>query len=299
MPVTRDYETTEVSGDITPTSGTVTTSLIINWANVPALLAEVFPPSSAVTPFAAELDPYFGIFRANRLTFKNLSNLTTNLTGTGVANFGKARVTITYSSVQIEPPQDQDEADADGDPVPFLTHSLGIGGEYITFGTENQLYWKPGSGARVAGTQGIDAGFPITQIEHQIHWHRVLRPPFDAIRFRTGKINRTAMKFATGTAKPGTMLFLGAEMSRDIMSDGARAWDVTYRFSERTYSNSSKIEDWKFDDAISNGNNDITDEYITWNHFWDDENSEFRVLWDANNNPMFETAVMSALFEQD
>lgn len=289
MPVTRDYETTEVSGDITPTSGTVTTSLIINWANVPALLAEVFPPSSAVTPFAAELDPYFGIFRANRLTFKNLSNLTTNLTGTGVANFGKARVTITYSSVQIEPPQDQGEADADGDPVPFLTHSLGIGGEYITFGTENQLYWGA-TGIAVAAVQGIDAGFPITQTEHQIHWHRVVSPPFQAIRDLMGKINQTELTFATGTIRKGTLLFLGAEMSRDIMSDGTRAWDVTYRFSERNYTNSDRIAGWQLNSALQNGDTSTTTEYITWNHFWNDEDAFFDVLWDSNSKPVFEAS---------
>lgn len=298
MPVTRDYETQEVSGDITPTSGTVTTSMIIAWSSVPALLAEVFPPSSAVTPFAAELDPYFGIFRANRLTFKNLSNRTTNLTGTGVANFDKARVTITYSSVQIEPPQDQDEADADGDPVPFLTHSIGIGGEYITFGQENELYWKLAT-QKNGPSLGVDAGFPIVQLEHQIHWHRVLNPPFEAIRNRTGKINQTAMNFATGTAKPGTMLFLGAELSRDIMSDGTRAWDVTYRFSERAFSSSARISTWKYDDALNNNNTDTTDDYITWNHFWNDKESLFQVLWDKNDNTMFETAIMDPLFEQE
>lgn len=237
MAVTRQIQT-NLSGSVTPTTGQVKISEVIDWTDVPARLAEIFGPTTGTGIVATELDPLFGLWRAQNVEFKPLRNQKMSDTVAGASAgdpimpvFTEAELNITYSSIEQESPTSQDEADQDGegDPVPFLTHSWSIGGDFITM-DDTSMYWSLGASAK--GT-GIAANKIIPSIEHSINWKRVLNPPFGEIRNSLGKVNSKNMTFSTGLIYPECLLFNGAEMSRDIMSDGTRAWDVTYRFSER------------------------------------------------------------------
>lgn len=239
MAVSREILTTDISGTVTPTSGQMTLSEHINWSDVPARLQEIFAPTTGSGIFATELDPYFGLWRAQSVTFKpRTPRMDADVTvqsesGDDVVlpSFDKAILDITYSSLEQQSPTSQDDADQDGegDPVPFLTHSWSIGGDFITM-DDTAMFWSSGDSAKATG---IAANKIIPTIEHSINWKRVLYPPFNAIRECLGKVNSRTMTFSTGRIYPECLLFNGAELSRDIMSDGARAWDLTYRFSER------------------------------------------------------------------
>ena len=236
MPVSRDIET-NISGQVTATTANVRIQETIDWGDVPARLSEIFGPTTSSGVVATELDPLFGLWRAQSVDFKPKSKkMTDTVAGASAGDptmplFEYADLTITYSTLEQESPTSQSDADQDGegDPVPFLTHNWSIGGDFITM-DDTEMFWSQGGSAK--GT-GIAANKIIPSIEHSINWKRVLNPPFAQIRNCMGKINSKKMTFSTGIIWPETLLFNGAEMSRDIMSDGTRAWDVTYRFSER------------------------------------------------------------------
>lgn len=241
MAVTRKI-LAEIRGNISTTSGTITIKEQIAWTDLAERLGEIFGPSLSTGIVATELDPALAIYRAQSAEFESFTNNVTSTVpgasaedgitdGGGFPVFEYAHLTIQYSSLEQQSPSDQNEADqdGDGDPVPFLTHSWSIGGDFITLDNA-KMFWSSGTSAEATG---IAANKIIPTIEHSINWKRVLNPPFDEIRNCLGKVNEKKMTFATGTIYPECLLFNGAEMSRDIMSDGTRAWDVTYRFSER------------------------------------------------------------------
>ena len=83
------------------------------------------------------------------------------------------------------------------------------------------------------------------------------------IRNLTGKVNNSLFSFSTGKIPPETLLFLGAELKRDIMSNGVRAWELTYHFSERQVDSelSCKVGGQVVENSDIGG----------WNHFWRQE----------------------------
>lgn len=241
MAVTRKI-LANVRGNITPTTGTITIQEQIAWTDLAERLGEIFGPTLPTGIVASELDPALAIYRAQSVEFQSFTDKAVSTVngasdeagitaGGGFPVFEFAHLTIQYSANEQQSPASQDEADqdGDGDPVPFLTHSWGIGGDFVTM-DNSKMYWSSGDSAQATG---IAANKIIPTIEHSINWKRVLNPPFDELRNCLGKVNEKKMTFATGTIYPEGLLFNGAEMSRDIMSDGTRAWDVTYRFSER------------------------------------------------------------------
>lgn len=179
------------------------------------------------------------------------------------------RVTIDYETMQADTHQGDD-------PQLLLSHRWAIGGEFLTVDSKG-LEWSDGGSVN----EDVKAGIVIPTIEHQITWMRVERPPFDVMRDRIGTVNDALVKFKTGEIYPETLVFLGAELNRDILTSGALAWQVGYHFSER------RVKALTINDALTTAaacaaNDGIWNETTSkcaipevggWNHFYRSESA--------------------------
>lgn len=137
--------------------------------------------------------------------------------------------TYGYAEVRIEYETPRWQPDQGNDPTKLLTHRWAAGGQFMTVDSAG-LAW--GDGAPL-GVDEAWAGFVIPTIEHMITWEQVRKPPFSTIRSLIGSVNSGSLEFTTGVIPPETLLFMGGELQRDVLSDGAAGWRVQYRFSER------------------------------------------------------------------
>lgn len=291
MPVRRFPLGGYPTGQIEPTRGSVTFGYGIYGADLHDFLYEVMPANGGST----EADPWGGGYRASSVSFEpflgdkqpfrpdadiTLSDLYDHSVNSERPTM---RAIVTYSSVQ----RDLTPSAKELDPVTNLTHSISIGGEYITLDDEAKLAWYRADGSTtMVGTgwesvkKGLQAGFPVCTQEHTVQWHRVVSPPFQAIIERIGSVNSDAVQYKTLTYPPETVLFLGAEMSHDILSNGSRAWNVTYRFSCRI------LEAYRVADLSKLTYNSVS--YGGWNHFFNPSTGYFAILHVVNGPSIFE-----------
>jgi hypothetical protein len=236
MTVTRNILSPGISGEINSAGGSFEVVEQIPWADTIPRLREIFPLSTSSAIGLPEIDPFFGIYRASSVKMraqgqepKQIGKNIGFSAGVKIPVYDHNIFTITYSSIENSY---SDGEDRSNDPVPFLSHSWSAGGEVITM--ENaDMTWTGGDKAR-AHAAASNANFIVPTIEHSITWHRVMSPPFAAIRTAMGKVNENTMDLDTGVnIWPETLLFLGAELSRDFLTDGSRVWQVVYKFSER------------------------------------------------------------------
>jgi hypothetical protein len=231
----------------------------IPWSDVDAILTELFPVAGQSTlafPGRPQL-------KASRIRIEPLAKSSdktttssgdTNLSTLNEYNF--AEVTIDYEAdANTEggsgDPSDPNDPNDPNDPVELLSHRWSIGGEFLTVPSTGWVWNFDGADV----DRELSLGIMVPTIEHQITWPRVQNPPFTAIRNCVGRINSVPITFSTGTVIEETLLFLGADMQREILSSGALAWEMSYRFSER------KVDAGDFgltSDANSGG----------WNHFY-------------------------------
>jgi len=205
----------------------------IPWSSIPDLLDELFPFGSVISAS----HPSFPIMRARSLHVepfsgnneKPISPSSSDLALSSVNAYASAKATIDYEYSPSFSEEDPEDPQQNPDPVTLLSHRWSIGGEFLAI-PPTGFEWCDGG---EVDPEQINVGILIPTIEHQISWPRVQYPPFSTIRSSIGKCNTTAISFATGTILPETLLFLGADLQRDILSTGALAWQVTYRFSER------------------------------------------------------------------
>jgi len=237
MTVVRNIMSPGISGEINPTGGSFEVIERIAWADTIARIREIFPLSTSSSIGLPEVDPFFGTYRASSIRMraqgaepKQIGKNIGFTAGVQIPVYDYNVFTITYSSAENTYPDSSDSST--NDPVPFLSHSWSAGGEVVTM-ENTDMQWSGGAKAK-AHAAASNANFIVPTIEHSITWHRVKTPPFEAIRSALGKVNETTMDFDTGVnIWPETLLFLGAELNRDILTDGTRAWQVVYKFSER------------------------------------------------------------------
>ena len=181
-----------------------------------------FPGIGQLYIESVDIEPF-----GNRIT-----NTDTTQDFTQVNTYEKGKVTVKYATLTYQTSSsDQNAQQLNNDPVPFLEHRWSAGGEFLT--VEKQVFvYSLNTSLNV--TQEVQPGIFIPTTEHQISWARVLNPPFDAIRLCRGTVNDAPFTLTTGTAAIETLLFLGADLEREVMTDGTRAWKVTYRFSEKS-----------------------------------------------------------------
>lgn len=230
---------------------------IIAWSDIDALIADVFPPTInagiVVEQGAGVAFPGKDFLRADAIEFVAHFGDDDPIQGPDVtqdfdtlATYTSALATITYTTRRFA--QEEDE-----DPVLFLRHRWSIGGEFLSIGGESAI-WKLDSEV----TADTEPAIFVPTIEHEITWPRVTSPPFTTIRDRFGKVNDAPFTFVTGTAATETLAFVGAEIQREVLSDGTRAWELTYRFSER------RVVSLDEDPTLSGPTPGVGG----WNHYW-------------------------------
>ena len=242
--------------DVQPDGAAAERRGLTDWQNLDALVSEVFPPSASSGGTLGQLAgaPFPGRphLRAESIRIQPFGdriigpNTTQDFASS--AAYEQAVFTVRYATPKAA--QSDEESNNEGDPVPFLRHRWSVGGEFLSL---------PASGLEWAALsdvvpEDINAGIFVPTIEHQITMPRVTQPPFTAIRDRIGTVNAAAVTFSTGVIDPETLLFLGAELEREVMSDGVRAWQLSYRFSERR--------------VYPQDQNAQTAGFGGWNHYW-------------------------------
>lgn len=146
--------------------------------------------------------------------------------------FEWAKVRIEYESPRY------DSGNSGGDPQPLLSHQWTAESQAITLSVDDSvrgqkfyLKWPDGKEC------GQEASKYIGLIGHQMTWPQVQSPPFSVIRDRIGCVNNAVMNFSTGDIAAETLLFLGADLKRDIIGVGSTVqtlgWEIVYKFSER------------------------------------------------------------------
>ncbi|MGE3316620.1 MAG: hypothetical protein AB7O26_16000 [Planctomycetaceae bacterium] len=266
---------------------------LIAWGELDEHVAEIFPPSetegTAIGQGAGAPFPGRPYLRADSIRIQPFGD---RIIGpddsqefTSAPEYAQAVLTVRYATPKDA--QSEDESNDEGDPAPFLRHRWSVGGEFLSLPASG-LEWAESSDVV---PEDINAGIFVPTIEHEIRMPRVTAPPFSAIRDRIGTVNSTAISFSTGAIDPETLLFLGAEMEREVMSDGSRAWNVSYRFSERrVYPQDQDPE------AVGSGG---------WNHCWLGGNTDggwFRLLRknsSGSDQNLFRKTSFSELFQPE
>ena len=161
---------------------------------------------------------------------------------------------------------------------PYFSHNWSAGGEVFTV-AESGLAWDSiyygfsssgttlGSspnvasfdskgigvlrGVRPAQSDKLTPRLLVPHIEHQITWHRVVRPPYTAIRRCLGKVNGPklsssgipvvvngvaddgSLMLRTGKVPKECMLLGGVQINRIVLVDGNWSFEIVYKMSER------------------------------------------------------------------
>ena len=161
----------------------------------------------------------------------------------------------TSSSGPVGPAPTTDSGAA-GEATTFVSHSVTMGGEFMSWPNAALQYGSPDVPltSREGGMSSEDVktvpedqmvGVIMPTIEHSITWHFCPFPNWKAIRRMIGHVN--AYWFCG--CPPETMLFVGCEASRETTNTGIRAWSLTMKFAERNI-------------------HQVRQEYpIGWNHF--------------------------------
>jgi hypothetical protein len=164
------------------------------------------------------------------------------------------RMTVNYKTPTNDEKKEDNNDEGEQDETTTFEHRMEIGGEFLTMPARN-WHWESD------GIQVVDDDIPIGKIlctiEHEFHWPRVFYPPMSAIRSTIGKLNQ--FPFAGAAAE--TLLFLGVSMSRIVTAKRVKAWDVTYKMSERAVQ----------EDTSVGGT-------ITWNHFYRPDQNKWDIL---------------------
>ena len=160
----------------------------------------------------------------------------------------------------------------------FLTYRMDFGGEYVRLPGET-MHWS--SDASIPVPPDAAATIRVPVIEHHVTWHRVVSPPWAAIRSCTGALNDAAFLGAS----PETVLFDGAIADKRFIRLGALkqpefGWRITYVFREK---------------AIHVGENTYG-----WNHrhrALPQDNPGWDTLVDGQGNRLYGTADFNTLFQ--
>jgi hypothetical protein len=163
----------------------------------------------------------------------------------------------------------------------LLSYRMDFGGEYVTLPGQS-LHWQSDSSLPVTPDAVPTVRVPIT--EHHVIWHRVLSPPWEAIRACVGCVN--AGDFLGAAAE--TLLCDGAKADRqfaglDESGQPQFGWRMTYIFREKAV----KILG---DDAAVYG----------WNHSYralPPASGAWDRLVDADGNALYGVADFHTLFQ--
>jgi len=140
---------------------------------------------------------------------------------------GFAKVTVSY---ELLVPSDREDLPA-VEQGTILTYRQQPGGETMVL-PGHALAWAGAAEAPVPPEAVPPIHVPV--VEHHFTWHRVVRPPWEAIRQCMGTVNEAAFMGAAAA----TVLFAGATAERefirfDELANPALAWWIGYLFREK------------------------------------------------------------------
>jgi len=171
----------------------------------------------------------------------------------------------------------------------FMSYRMYFGGEYEDLSGDS-LSWASGildpiTGERVAVPPDAVPTFRVPITEHHVTWHRVVNPPWAAIRQTAGCVNAAAFLGAPAE----TVLFDGAKAKKEFIGiDSLQypqfGWRIEYVFREKVVKIMQKEAD-----PLSYG----------WNHRYRSlpaENPGWDRLVDAAGNARYRTADFNPLF---
>jgi hypothetical protein len=139
---------------------------------------------------------------------------------------GFAKVTVKYQTVTSSALA----AVPDVVPLTYLTYRMELQYETVTY-PGGDLYWPGNPQATFPTAAQGTLLLPVTH--HRLTWHRVLNPPWTAIRQTSGTWNNAAFLGAAA----GTLLFDGATAEREFLSlsdlnEPEFGWNIEYSFRE-------------------------------------------------------------------
>ncbi len=155
-------------------------------------------------------------------------------------------------------------------------------GTYLTFDTDLALesvatpgrtwQWDDGSGDPLPAD--VRPKLIVPTGAFWLTWHRVMLPPWDAIRDLRGHVNQST--FVGSPAE--TVMFCGARIHRQFqfLEDGG-FWRIELLFNERTV-------------PLASGTGG-------WNHMYKDDGGGWEAVKDAANDPPHPTGDFSSLFQ--
>ena len=247
-----NWDELDVQFDIKPLESKATRKGLISWEQIQNVISTVFPVPISQGAIQTEgvgiALPGFEYLRADAIHFQpqvpRVNNTDVSYNFDVLNTYENAEVTITYITPKysLAGLEGQNGQPYNPDPVKLLEHRWSIGAEFLTIPPTTGLTWWASSDPV---SDEVLIGKRIPTIEHQLTWPYVLYPPFAAMRSCIGKTNSSQLNFQTGVIAPGTLLFVGAELQRQVLSNGIRAWNVGYRFSEKNIrSDDGTVQGW-------------------------------------------------------
>ena len=178
-----------------------------------------YPDKPHVVAIRVRCEPF-----ADDVTPQALSELTEGLNRYN----GFAKVTVSYELLAPSDRQDLPTIEQGT----FLTYRQQPGGETMVL-PGHALAWA-GAAAVPVPPEAVPA-LHVPIVEHHFTWHRVVNPPWEAIRLCVGTVNDAALMDAAAS----TVLFIGATAERefirfDDLADSALGWRIGYIFREKS-----------------------------------------------------------------
>ncbi|MCG8586905.1 MAG: hypothetical protein MI757_19550 [Pirellulales bacterium] len=197
------------------------------------------------------------------------SEVSTLSSGTNRYPDAGAKVTVRYQNLFDS--DNTPRADLPGVPEgTYLTYEADLSAETIS--TPGRAWqWDDGSDEPLP--PDVRPRIMVPTGAFRLVWHRVMLPPWDAIRSLRGHVNATNFVGAT----PETVMFCGARIRREFqfLTTGGY-WRVEYQFNERTVPLASGVGGW--------------------NHALQDENGGWVKVKDRAGDPPHPTGDLALLF---
>ena len=140
---------------------------------------------------------------------------------------GFAKITVDYQLLMPAERSDLPEAEAGT----FLAYRQSFSGERMRMPVQG-LIWQ--SDADVPVLSEAFSSLHVPLVEHHVTWHRVVSPPWEAVRSCAGTVNSEAFLGAPAAA----VLLQGAAAEREFLSingltKAELAWRIAYVFLEK------------------------------------------------------------------
>ena len=200
-----------------------------------------------------------------------------------------AKITITYSPMQIDEEQQQDP----NDPTPLPA------GTWCTYTQQSNLEfrtvlgrsckWETDNKALPADVTPI---IPEAISTHELTWHQVQTVPWITLERMKGCVNESNFRMpgSPQTFRPETLLFEGFSDEITLSTNGQFSTrKITLRFSaksQKALTTSPRV-----------ANDPEANVVYGWNHQWRDDTADYdRVLSADSNDPMFQTFDFNTLW---